>query len=174
MFRSTRLAWIILAVFLLADALLLLSVLTAPLSLDPAFLPTAEYLDQHPQPIPDFIAEYSQNIEPCLSIENSIYVAVNQRPFARVGTSAGALGQYLFENYSVKIDNQPVKTDAAQLTTLLCEDGELGDPNAKCFGGSMGVCVDTSLANPGLHLAEITVTDLDGIPHSFSWAFRIG
>lgn len=42
-----------------------------------------------------------------------------------------------------------------------------------CWGGGITICYEANTLSAGLHLAEIRVTDLEGIVHSFSWAFRI-
>lgn len=60
MLRKKTWTWgVLLAIFLLADMFLLLSVLTAPHSISSALLPTAEYLEQNPAPIPEFITRLS-------------------------------------------------------------------------------------------------------------------
>jgi hypothetical protein len=155
-------AWtwgVLLAVFLLVDALLLLSVLTAPRSITPALLPTAEYLEQNPAPTPEFITQVFNGA-------NRVCAEVSQRFFAKVGISIEELHQHIEKNEQFRLDGTQVQPVSASVwLTANLEDG-------KVYGGEIYFCVDTGNLSPGLHLASITVPDLDGIEHTHSWAFR--
>jgi hypothetical protein len=177
MFRKMGVVWGMLAVFLTADVLLLLSVLTAPpapLSLD-RLLPTAEYLEQNPQPTPDFIAKYSI-ISTQVNSDNKqlVHVSLREEPFARVALSADDLTKHLLSAYRLDVDNTPMSVYyAIQTQPLICEGLSRDISQDRCWGGDIELYFDVSDLDVGLHLAEITVTDLEGVPHSFSWAFRI-
>jgi hypothetical protein len=173
MFRNTRLAWLVLAVFLTADALLLLSVLTAPpapLFLNAALVPTAEYLEQNPQSVLGFLLLTQSGMQCDLS------VTIDPKPFAQGGVSADQLSSHLEENYRVMIDGVEVQSSRyifiSKLLGLSCEGNS--STGLTCWGGSITICYSANNLLPGLHLAEITVTDLDDVPHSYAWAFRIG
>lgn len=150
----------VLALFLLADVVLLLSVLTAPLaplSLNPALIPTAEYLLENPAPKLGFISF------PQLPTDCAINIS---------------LVQYRPTNSPIK-DNFTFIVDGVQAQSspylLISSGGPLScrgqSPNLKCQDG-ITLCYVKAGLNNGLHLAEVTLTDLDGVEHTYSWAFR--
>lgn len=161
MLKNKRWLWAaVLAVFLTADALLLLSVLTAPRSITSALLPTAEYLEQNPAPTPEFISDFR-------TVENKVCIDVSQRPFARENLSAQELSTYIMKHEQFKIDGVVVtpNLNVWVTTSLSLEDG-------KEYGGPLTFCFDTENLSAGLHLASIAIPDLDGVEHTYSWAFR--
>jgi hypothetical protein len=160
MLRKKAWVWgVLLAVFLLADAALFLSVLTAPRPISSALLPTAEYLEQNPAPTPEFITRLSHG-------EDRLCAEVHPRFFAKVGVTGTELHQQLAKNLRFLVDSSqmPLVSQFAWATNT-CENG-------KCYGGEINFCVDIGNLSPGLHLASITIPDLDGIEHTYSWAFR--
>jgi hypothetical protein len=148
-----------LAVFLLADVALFLSVLTSPRPISSALLPTAQYLEQNPASTPEFIIGLREG-------NNRLCAEVHPRFFAKVGITATELGQYLRENQQFRIDSYqlPLASSFAWATNT-CENG-------KCYGGEINFCIDTAHLNAGLHLASITIPDFDGVEHTYTWAFR--
>lgn len=160
MFAKKRLIWVLLAVFLLADTALFLSVLLAPPSAPNAtFLATAQYLEQNPAPTPEFITSQS-------NMADRLCAEVSQRTFAKVGVSAEELRQHLSQNQKFKVDGiqMPLASSLSWLT-MTFKDG-------KEYGGEINFCVDTSGLGAGLHLASITIPDFDGVDHTYFWAFR--
>jgi hypothetical protein len=160
MLRKKAWTWgVLLAVFLLVDALLLLSVLTAPRSITSALLPTAEYLEQNPAPTPEFITNLSNRA-------NRLCAEVSQRFFAKVGIGIEELRQHIERNEQFRLDGTQVPPVSAFVwLTANLEDG-------KEYGGEINFCVDTGNLSSGLHLASITIPDLDGVKHTYFWAFR--
>ena len=151
---------VLLALFLLADVALLLSVLTAPRPISSALLPTAAYLEQNPAPTPEFISNF-------LTREDRVCVDVSQRPFARVGVSVEVLGQYIIKNQQFKIDDTQVEP-TGNIFTYLTRSIE----NGKEYGGDITFCFDIGKLKSGLHLATMTIPDFDGVEHTYTWAFR--
>jgi hypothetical protein len=160
MLRKKAWVWgVLLAVFLLADAGLFLSVLTAPRSISSALLPTAEYLEQNPAPTPEFITNL-------LNRANRLCAEVSQRFFAKVGISIEELRQHIERNEQFRLDGTQVPPVSAFVwLTATFRDG-------KAYGGEINFCVDIGNLSPGIHLASITIPDFDGVEHTYSWAFR--
>lgn len=160
MLKNKRWLWAaVLAVFLTVDALLLLSVLTAPRSITAALLPTAEFLEQNPAPTPEFITQVFNG-------GDRVCAEVHPRSFARVGVTGTELHQHLAKNLRFLVDGSqmPLVSQYAWATNT-CENG-------KCYGGEINFCVDPGDLSAGLHLASITIADLDGVEHTYSWSFR--
>src|SRR5262245_61990121 len=113
---SKRLVWILLAGFILVDIALLLSVLFAtPRSLSSTLLPTAEYLEQNPAPTPEFISTYSIQAASGFDLERSMFVTINEEPFARQGISADEITGHIFDNHNIYVDGSSVKTETISL-----------------------------------------------------------
>lgn len=167
-------AWVggvLLAVFLLADAALFLSVLTAPRPISSALLPTAEYLEQNPTPTPEFIERVE--VAPCWNITLCLTVEIRERPFARAGISADELTPYLFKNSIIQVDGHPLIKSMESPSVFTCDtSASSGDASQAICWGLLTIHVDISDISSGLHLASITIPDLDGVEHSYSWAFR--
>ena len=159
-FAKKRLIWVLLAVFLLTDAALFLSVLVAPSStLNAALLPTTQYLEQNPAPTPEFITNLSNR-------SDRLCAEVSQRFFAKVGVRIEELRQHIERNEQFKLDGTQVPPVSS--FTWLTANLE----NGKVYGGEINFCVDTGKLTAGLHLASITIPDFDGVEHSYTWAFR--
>lgn len=160
MLRNKRWVWAALAVFLLAGVALLVSVVTAPRSISAALLPTAEYLEQNPLPTPEFISKWSNK-------GNRLWVDVSQRPFARVELSVDEVRRHIIEREQLTIDGSMIRPtgNIFSYLTLSCA-------NSACYGGAITFPFDIGYLSSGLHLAEFTITDLDGVEHSYTWAFR--
>jgi hypothetical protein len=174
-FAKKRLIWVLLALFLLTDAALFLSVLLKPPTESNAnFVVTAQYLEQNPAPTPEFIVDYSTQAASNFDLKQSMSITISEESFARQGISTDKVEREITKNLEVFIDGNPVKSDNILLDTLTCaaSDASLDSSKIRCWGGPIEIFFDVSGLSTGLHLASITTPDYDGVEHSYSWAFR--
>ncbi|MEO8611488.1 MAG: hypothetical protein ABI690_26555 [Chloroflexota bacterium] len=171
MFAKKRLIWVLLAVFLLTDAALFLSVLVAPpASSNANYLVTAQYLEQNPALKPGFIGEYSKQVEVALgfNFERYMSISINEEPFVRQGVSVDKISRQIMEDHHVLIDGSPVVTASFDGQVAFCDSLD----SKICWGGPIEIYFDLGGLSAGLHLATITIPDFHGGEHTYSWAFR--
>jgi hypothetical protein len=154
-----RLLWgiLIVSVFVLVGAWWVLFLPLTPLSPDPALIPTAEYLLENPAPKPEFIF-FPQSPAVCV-----IHISLTQyRP----------TNSPIKDNFAFAIDGVQAQSSPYLFTSsggaLSCRDQS---PNLVCQDG-ITLCYDKKGLNEGLHLAEVSLTDPEGVEHTYSWAFR--
>jgi len=161
--RHKRWAWVAaLALLVVIAVYMLLFAPLIPLSPNPAFAPTAEYLLQHPAPKPGFLF---------LDQQGGICLRIGEKSFAQYGVPPQQLSDHIRKNFTLNIDGVQVQNSPyifhSSGGTLNC-DGR--SPNLKCWGSS-GICYDKRGLNEGLHLAEFTLTSLSGEQYAYQWAF---
>jgi hypothetical protein len=160
--RKKRLLWgiLLVSVFVLVGAWWLLFLPLVPLSLNAALVPTAEYLLENPAPKPEFISFFQSS-----SFPTDCPIKIN-------------LFQYRPTNSPIR-DNFTLIIDGVQVQSLpyllSSEGGPLScrgqSPDLICLD-AITLCVVKAGLNEGLHLAEVSLTDPDGVEHTYSWAFR--
>lgn len=116
------------------------------------FMPTAEFLEQHPLDLPTFIhvnADCVGESQHCFRLQ----------PEALVGRSDG----FVFSDMTNRLSALNLKID-----------GHYVNSGGFVMGSEIYGNVPVQHLSEGLHLAELSIADSTGNIHQHTWAFRIG
>jgi hypothetical protein len=116
---------------------------------DPALVATAEYLEQNPQPTPEFLVAY-----PSMS-NDSLCIGINQ----------GVLGEDT--DAEIFFDNQSVEIVRVWIGGSLILDG------GKEYSANKTFCFSRPNLPVGLHVGMVKFTTISGAVYFYSWAFRL-
>jgi hypothetical protein len=116
------------------------------------FIPTAQFLEQHPLEAPTFI-HINQD---CV---NSSHHCFRIKPETLVGRDDG----FVFNDMVNRLPSLAVKVDDKFVATHAYVNGSV------IYGD-----IPIAQLSDGLHLVEVTITDIQGNILSHSWAMRLG
>jgi hypothetical protein len=143
-------------------------------SLDPALLPTAEYLEQNPVPAPEFFikpADFSARPN-CFEIDGTALWEVGD-----LEPSEQNLSDYVAnfrKHFQITIDDIAVPDEKLEIEMHLAP-AYVFDNHHNIIGRAAywPICFGMEYLSNGLHIASVETTTTSGIKHSYSWAFRV-
>ncbi len=139
-------------------------------SLDPAFLPTAEFLIHHPMPTPEFVSYI--NPEPGSTLDETTKFCVGVIPHDIPGVAAvRELSSEDFPSYSAAFGARVIMNNL-MLPRASVDNFMFGMMIP--FNGRLWVQVETCTTPPlekGLHLIEILIEDQQQI-FTYTWAYK--
>jgi hypothetical protein len=153
--------------------LLLCAACSTKQSLDPALVPTAEYLEQNPLPTPESLFQLRPSSSFSLTSYGSICLKINQQPFW-IPSDSDIEIQPVIVSFRTTVDGSISPTAYALLPFSYIEhitdehDQEIG-----WYPSDFEYCFEVGGLDVGLHIASIDMIGLTGKTTSYTWAFRI-
>jgi len=138
-------------------------------SVEPASIPTAEYLMRKPNQIPDFLS-----VDPVpgqSTTSNKVCIIVQYYTLWETGDSEMKIVNNFHSHIKPTVDGRNLVIDAAAPLysgPVVLIKNEKGEKQGEI--GTFEPCFRANLGS-GLHLATVTVTTTSGVEHSYTWAF---